>query len=163
MSGFTIFDAYKTLTSPISLNDEADLSALIHQNPSTPSQPPPPGTTTASTAAAAAPDTENGAIWFPAGDPTQTLFRYCDWAPGASSVDHRTETLDIGVVVAGQMEARLDSGEVRTLNVGDTIVQRGTMHSWRNPSDTEWARMVVFLVGVEDVSVGGVKLGGAMG
>lgn len=153
MPGLAIFDAYKTLASPLSLNDEADLKPQI---PSAPSQPPPPATTTP-------PATETEAIWFPASHPTQTLLRYCDWAPGASSPSHRTETLDMGVVVAGQMEARLDSGEVRTLNVGDTIVQRGTMHAWRNPSGTEWARMVVFLVGVEEVSVGGFKLGGAMG
>ena len=156
MPGLAIFDAYKTLDSPLSLNEEAELSALKPQTPSAQSQPPPPATRTTH-------DTETGGIWFPASHPTQTLLRYCDWALGASSPSHRTETLDMGVVVAGQMEVRLDSGEVRTLNVGDTIVQRGTMHAWRNPSETEWARMVVFLVGVEEVSVGGVKLGGTMG
>ncbi|KAH6628894.1 hypothetical protein F5144DRAFT_594797 [Chaetomium tenue] len=181
MPGFAIFDAYKTLTSPVSLNDEADLVALQPQPPSTSSsQPPPPGTTTTTpsslpnpnnTTTTTTPTSPNSnppspepAIWFPTSHPhTQTLLRYCDWAPGASSPFHRTETLDMGVVVAGQMEVRLDSGEARTLRVGDSIIQRGTMHAWRNVSAGEWARVVVFLVGVEEVKVGGVKVGGAMG
>ncbi|KAH6855469.1 hypothetical protein B0I37DRAFT_411462 [Chaetomium sp. MPI-CAGE-AT-0009] len=142
--GLSIFDAYKTLTSPVSLNNEADLTAL-----QSPSQPPPPNTTTIPNPTTPPSSGGDSPIWFPS--PTQTLLRYCDWAPGASAPLHRTETLDLGVVVAGRMEVRLDSGEARVLNVGDTIVQRSTMHGWRNASDTEWARMVVFLVGVEGV------------
>jgi quercetin dioxygenase-like cupin family protein len=53
------------------------------------------------------------------------------------------------------MELTLDSGETRTLRVGDVVVQRGTMHGWRNPSATEWARVVFFLVGAEAVTLEG--------
>jgi hypothetical protein len=68
---------------------------------------------------------------------------------------HRTETIDMGVCVAGKMEVTLDSREVRVLCPGDTIVQRGTMHAWRNPSETEWARAVFFILGAKPVEVGG--------
>ncbi|EAQ90163.1 hypothetical protein CHGG_06782 [Chaetomium globosum CBS 148.51] len=163
MPGLAIFDAYKTLTSPVSLNDEADLAALQPQPPSTSSSHPPPPNTTTTATPSSLPNPNNTtttptepAIWFPTSHPhTQTLLRYCDFPPGASSPLHRTETLDMGVVVAGQAEVRLDSGEARTLRVGDSIIQRGTMHAWRNVSEREWVRLVVFLVGVDEVRVGG--------
>jgi hypothetical protein len=34
----------------------------------------------------------------------------------------------------------LEDGERVTLNEGDTVIQRGTMHCWRNET-AEWARM----------------------
>jgi quercetin dioxygenase-like cupin family protein len=71
---------------------------------------------------------------------------------------HRTETIDMGVCVAGKMEVTLDSGEVRMLCPGDTIVQRGTMHAWRNPSETEWARVVFFILGAKPVEIGGAVM-----
>ena len=45
---------------------------------------------------------------------------------------HRTMSLDYGVVLQGEVELLLDSGEVRLLAAGDVAVQRGTMHAWRN-------------------------------
>ena len=44
------------------------------------------------------------------------------------------------------VELALDSGEQRTLRVGDVLIHRGTMHGWRNPSETEAARMVCFVL-----------------
>ena len=72
---------------------------------------------------------------------------------------HRTKSLDYGVLVAGQLELHLDSGEMRLLKVGDVMVQRGTMHAWRNPSETEWARMFFVQVDTEPLVVGGRELG----
>ena len=71
---------------------------------------------------------------------------------------HRTLSLDYAVVVAGSIEVILESGEKRVLSVGDTLVQRGTMHQWRNPSDTEWCRMVVVMMPIDDLVVGGKNL-----
>ena len=45
---------------------------------------------------------------------------------------HRTPTLDFVVVLDGVVELELDSGAVRTVKAGDTVVMRGTMHKWRN-------------------------------
>ena len=47
---------------------------------------------------------------------------------------HQTETVDFGVVLSGEIWLELDDGEVH-LKPGDCVVQRGTMHAWRNRSD----------------------------
>lgn len=69
--------------------------------------------------------------------------------------------MDYGIVTAGEIELTLDSGEseeVRVLRTGDTMVQRATMHCWRNVSETEWCRMVFVMMPVEEVVVGGKVL-----
>ena len=55
-------------------------------------------------------------------------------------------SLDYDVVLQGEVELLLVSGEVRLLAAGDVAVQRGTMHAWRNPSDTVVARMLFVLI-----------------
>ena len=46
---------------------------------------------------------------------------------------HRTETIDLlVVVVSGEVELVLEAETVR-LRAGDCVVQRGTWHSWENP------------------------------
>jgi quercetin dioxygenase-like cupin family protein len=72
---------------------------------------------------------------------------------------HRTVSLDYGVVIEGEMELVLDSGETRLMRRGDMAIQRGTMHAWRNPSATDWARMLYVLQECEPVEVAGKKLG----
>ena len=47
---------------------------------------------------------------------------------------HRTNTLDYVVVLAGEIYAVLDEGEV-LLRAGDVLVQQGTNHAWSNRSD----------------------------
>jgi mannose-6-phosphate isomerase-like protein (cupin superfamily) len=46
---------------------------------------------------------------------------------------HRTETVDYGIVVEGEITLLVDIGEV-TARAGDIIVQRGTNHGWANRS-----------------------------
>ncbi|KAI1367177.1 cupin domain protein [Xylaria arbuscula] len=67
---------------------------------------------------------------------------YIDTPPGAGSPLHRTVSLDFVVVVEGEVQMKLDSGETRLLRVGDLVVQRGTTHQWTNPSKDRWSRMV---------------------
>ncbi|GKT94065.1 cupin domain protein [Colletotrichum tofieldiae] len=50
---------------------------------------------------------------------------------GAGAPLHRTETVDTGVVVDGELELFLDSGETAAFGKGDVFVQRGTIHGWR--------------------------------
>lgn len=45
---------------------------------------------------------------------------------------HRTVSLDYGVLISGELECLLDSGETRSVHPGDVVVQRGTMHQWVN-------------------------------
>jgi quercetin dioxygenase-like cupin family protein len=92
-----------------------------------------------------------------------TVLRHVDFVPGKTSAMHRTVSLDYGVVLEGEIEAVLDSGETRLMKRGDVCVQRGTMHAWRNPSDTEWCRMLFVLQPCKPVEVKGGLLGEDLG
>lgn len=50
-----------------------------------------------------------------------------------------------------------DGSETRLTNPGDTVVQRGSVHAWKNPG-TEWARWISVLVPAEPVVVNGMTL-----
>ena len=58
--------------------------------------------------------------------------RLITWAPGFQYPMHSTPTLDFIVVLSGQLESILENGTQR-LGPGDVLVQRGTVHGWRNP------------------------------
>jgi quercetin dioxygenase-like cupin family protein len=47
---------------------------------------------------------------------------------------HTTETVDIVTIISGELWAILETGET-LLRPGDTLVQRGTKHAWRNKGD----------------------------
>jgi quercetin dioxygenase-like cupin family protein len=89
---------------------------------------------------------------------TGSVLRVVDMRPGALSPMHRTVSLDYGVVLEGEVELILDSGESRVMKRGDISVQRGTNHAWRNMSPTSWARMLYVLQPAEPLLVGGQKL-----
>lgn len=55
--------------------------------------------------------------------------------PGAPGVMHRTETLDLITVIEGEIDMDMDVSTVH-LKAGDTMVQRGTNHSWVNRGTT---------------------------
>jgi len=74
-----------------------------------------------------------------------SVIRVVDILPGCASPMHRTNSIDYGIVMSGQIELELDDGAKTLLGPGDIIVQRGTMHLWRNPSDTEPCRLVFVL------------------
>jgi mannose-6-phosphate isomerase-like protein (cupin superfamily) len=45
---------------------------------------------------------------------------------------HRTDTVDMEIVISGELTLELDDGAERTLHPGDVIVQNGTRHRWHN-------------------------------
>ena len=59
---------------------------------------------------------------------------------------HTTATIDYEYVVSGRCVLELDDGATRELGVGDTVIQNGTRHAWRNPFD-EPCVLVVCLIG----------------
>jgi mannose-6-phosphate isomerase-like protein (cupin superfamily) len=59
---------------------------------------------------------------------------------------HTTDTIDMEVILSGEVILELDDGEQRLLRPGDTVVQNGTRHRWRNPG-SEPCVMVIFMVG----------------
>jgi quercetin dioxygenase-like cupin family protein len=60
-----------------------------------------------------------------------TVFRILELAPGASPRNHRTDSIDYAVVMAGEVDMELDDTTVH-LKAGDVLVQRGTIHNWVN-------------------------------
>jgi len=46
---------------------------------------------------------------------------------------HRTETIDYGIVLEGELTLILDEGET-VCRAGDIVIQRGTNHGWANRS-----------------------------
>jgi naringenin degradation protein FdeH len=71
--------------------------------------------------------------------------RFTEMEPGAASPMHRTETLDVGVVLEGETWLLLDDGSETRVGPGDAVVQRGTNHAWENRSDRP-VRMVFVLI-----------------
>ncbi|WP_260755780.1 cupin domain-containing protein [Mycobacterium sp. SMC-8] len=65
---------------------------------------------------------------------------------------HTTDTIDFEVVLEGTVILELDDGAEVTLQPGDTVVQNGTRHRWRNPGDTP-ARLALFVCGAHHADV----------
>lgn len=86
------------------------------------------------------------------------MVRLIDFGPGIESPLHRAMSLDYGIVIEGELEITLDSGESRILRPGDVSVQRATMHKWRNCSKEKSARMVFILLDCQPFSVNGVEI-----
>ena len=64
---------------------------------------------------------------------------------GASGF-HRTDTVDIVLVLSGEPTLELDDGVVVPLHPGNVVVQNGTRHAWRNRTATP-CRITVALFG----------------
>jgi naringenin degradation protein FdeH len=86
-------------------------------------------------------------------EPTGTKIRINEFFPGhvgpegRQSPVHRTESIDYGIVLEGEIVLILDDSEV-TLRPGDVIIQRGTDHAWANRTDRV-CRVAFVLVGGE--------------
>lgn len=64
-----------------------------------------------------------------------SVIRVVDMLPGKQSPMHRTNSIDYGIVIKGEVELELEDGHKTTVREGGIIVQRGTNHLWRNTSD----------------------------
>jgi quercetin dioxygenase-like cupin family protein len=76
-----------------------------------------------------------------------TRVRIVDMPPGARSPMHRTESVDYGVVLEGEITLVLDDGSVTTVGPGELVVQRGTDHAWENRTDTPTRILFVLVAG----------------
>ena len=65
---------------------------------------------------------------------------------------HRTESIDYGVVIDGEMTLVLDDGEV-LLKPGSVVVQRGTNHAWANRSGRPCRMLFVLVDGVYEPGI----------
>jgi mannose-6-phosphate isomerase-like protein (cupin superfamily) len=66
---------------------------------------------------------------------------------GGNTAMHRTWTVDYNIVLSGELVLILEMGQV-TLKPGDVVIQRNTLHAWRNNSTTEPIRWVAVLLPV---------------
>lgn len=71
---------------------------------------------------------------------------------GRHPLMHRTQSVDYGIVLAGQIVLLLDDSEI-TLGAGDVVVQRGTIHAWANRSDAPCRMLFVLTDGVFDADL----------
>ena len=65
---------------------------------------------------------------------------------------HRTETVDYGVVIEGEMTLVLDTAEV-PLKPGSVVIQRGTNHAWANRSGKPCRMLFVLIDGAYDPAI----------
>ncbi len=86
--------------------------------------------------------------------PNGTVCRIVDIGPGNTPVMHRTQSLDYGVVLEGEVIMELDDGHTTLMKPGDVAIQRATTHAWVNPSPTQWARMLFVLQDCQPVYIG---------
>lgn len=77
-------------------------------------------------------------------DPAETAREFAERAPGFGSDGehhperpglHRTDTIDLLLVLEGEIELGLPGEPPRVLRAGDTAIQRGTWHEWHNRGD----------------------------
>ncbi len=90
--------------------------------------------------------------------PGGTVLRIVDLLPGRVSAMHRTNSLDYGIVMSGVVELELDDGAITRLEAGSVIVQRGTIHAWRNPSADTTVRVAFVLIDATPATVDGAPL-----
>ena len=74
-----------------------------------------------------------------------SVIRIVDMLPGEQSPMHRTNSIDYGIIVSGEIELELDDGAKRTVRQGGIVIQRGTNHLWRNTTDQP-CRIVFVLI-----------------
>jgi quercetin dioxygenase-like cupin family protein len=154
---------YATNQTPVTLSDDADVDIYSSEIPSIINYPfnssshSETKTTRAITHLMPTPDYLHNlpGVMIPGG----TVLRLVDMPPGTTSPMHRTVSLDYGVVLDGSVQLVLDSGETRVMKRGDMSVQRGTIHAWKNMSQTEWARMLYILQEANPIEIQGKKLG----
>jgi len=87
-----------------------------------------------------------------------SVIRVVDILPDQHSPFHRSSSVDYGIVMSGHVELELDDGVKKTIGPGAIIVQRGTIHLWRNPSDTELCRIIFVLTEARPFEIEGKPL-----
>jgi uncharacterized cupin superfamily protein len=65
---------------------------------------------------------------------------------------HRTETIDYGIVLEGEITLIVDEGEA-VARAGDIVVQRGTNHGWSNRSGKNCRIAFILIDGVFDADL----------
>src|SRR5215467_8810386 len=104
------------------------------------------------------PGAQAAVIWTSEGFPVDngTVFRVVSFGPGVAPRNHRTDSIDYGTVLSGEIDMELDGSSVH-LKAGDVLVQRGTIHNWVNKGQVPCVIAFV-LVAAKPVTAGGKVL-----
>jgi quercetin dioxygenase-like cupin family protein len=86
-----------------------------------------------------------------------SVFRVVSFGPGNPDMNHRTDSVDYAVVMSGEIDMELNDGESVHLKAGDVLVQRGTIHNWKNRG-TEPCLIAFILIAAKAVEAGGKVL-----
>ncbi|KAH7322388.1 hypothetical protein B0I35DRAFT_425746 [Stachybotrys elegans] len=84
--------------------------------------------------------------------PNGVIFCLSNIPPKFTVPMHRTLSLDYGVILSGEIDIRLDSGDERTLKAGDFIIQGGVNHQWINKTD-DFCRIAFVTVGAKKIEL----------
>lgn len=84
------------------------------------------------------------------------VFRIVSFGPGVAPYNHRTDTIDFAVILDGECDMELDDEKVH-FKAGDVLVQRGTIHNWRN-NGTKPCTIAFTLVPSKPVTTAGGKV-----
>ena len=93
--------------------------------------------------------------------PGGTIFRVIEFKPGVQARNHRTDSIDYLVCMAGEIDMEMDGTAVH-LTAGDVMVQRGTIHNWIN-NGTESCIIAVILIDAKSVKAENGKVLNAVG
>lgn len=89
--------------------------------------------------------------------PGGSVLQFVTMHPHTASKHHRTHSLDYGIVLEGEITLQLDNGEETVLRPGDVVIQRGTIHTWRNDTDAP-TKVAFILLDAKPVVVNGEEL-----
>ncbi len=145
--GTVFHEVWSTAESPARVADDGDptIGALV--------LPPPPGGTRIRFVDIP-PDTEDflksgvgrmGEAFEQIGDKAASTVKESSPHP----LMHRTESIDYGIVIEGEMTLVLDDGEA-LLKPGSVVIQRGTNHAWANRSGKMCRMLFVLVSGTYD-------------
>jgi quercetin dioxygenase-like cupin family protein len=81
-------------------------------------------------------------------------FTINDYPPGMPGRMHRTDTLDIIIVMDGEIDMELDDGVETHIKQGDIMIQQGTNHAWWNRAE-KTCRLAIILL---DAKEGGLEI-----
>ncbi|KAK4936719.1 hypothetical protein LTR10_022443 [Elasticomyces elasticus] len=77
-----------------------------------------------------------------------SLIRVVDFPPKAQGHNHRTLSLDYGIILDGELELVLEEGRTTIVRAGDIVVQQATIHQWNNNTDKPTRVVFVLLPSV---------------
>ena len=85
--------------------------------------------------------------------PGGSVFRVVEYGPGVVPRNHRTDSIDYAMVIAGEIDMEMD-GTIVHLRTGDVLVQRGTIHNWINNGTETCVIAFVLISATGDTAVG---------